>query len=118
MALYAWSDIRHATSEEGKPSKEVFIARGSKVSKGDLPGLTDADWNAMLSSGAVRDRPFPAPDDYPGSALDYLRDQLAEAQAVSPLDEEEAVVELAAVEKAAEEPAPPPAEEPAKGSKK
>src|SRR5262245_41388699 len=96
MAHYAWSDIRGGTAE-----KPVLVTRGSKVTQSEL-GLSDANWQEMLDSGAVRDKQFPAPDDYQGSALDYLRDQLAEAQAVSPLDEEEAVVELAALETAPE----------------
>lgn len=110
MALYAWSDIKGGTLE-----KPVAIPRGSKISKGDLPGILDSDWNAMLDAGSIRDRPFPAPEDYSGSALDFLRDQLAEAQVVSPLEEEEAVVELAAVEKAE---APPQAPQEAKSAKK
>jgi len=89
---YAWSPVKAGTTDEPKS-----VARGEKVSQSSL-GLNDADWQALVDSGAVRDRPFPAPDDYQGSALDYLRDQLAEAQTVSPVDEEEAVVELANLE--------------------
>ena len=110
--LYAWSDIKAGTLE-----KPINIAKGSKVAKSDFPGILDGDWNAMVEGGSIRDRPFPAPDDYQGSAIDYLRDMLAEAQAVSPVDEEEAVIELVAVESAPEAPPAPKAEEKATSKK-
>lgn len=111
MALYAWSNIIYTKPGDEK-AKPVSIPRGTKVTKSDFPGISEDDWRAMLESGSIRDKSFPAPDDYQGSALDYLRDQLAEAQAVSPLEEEEAVVELAAVERAAETEPEAPKEEP------
>lgn len=100
MAYYAWADIRftHRTGE-GDDLKEdhITITRGSKIDKARLKGLKDSEWQAMIDSKAIRNRPFPAPKDYSGSAIDYLRDQLAESRAVSPVDEEEAASELADV---------------------
>lgn len=101
MAYYAWSQIKGGTAD-----KPVNIARGEKVTK-DTLGVTDADWKALVDSGAVRDKEFPAPKDYEGSVIDYLRDKLQEAQSMSAVDEEEAASELAAV---ASPPAPAPAE--------
>lgn len=103
---YAWSPIRGGTLE-----KPVAIERGAKVSQSDL-GVGDADWAALIESGAVRDKAFPAPDDYEGSVIDFLRDQLAEAQASSgAVEEEEAASQLATVQAAAE-----PSEAPAPSS--
>lgn len=90
MAWYAWSGIKHT---DGKGNTKV-IARGEKVVKSDLPGITDANWQAMIDAGTLRDRQFPAPEGYDGSAIDFLRESLQEAQAVSPVDEEEAAAEL------------------------
>jgi hypothetical protein len=91
MAYYAWSPIRGGTAD-----KPVNIARGAKVTKDGL-GVDDANWNALVESGAVREKEFPAPADYDGSVIDYLRDRLQEAQSLSAVDEEEAASELAAV---------------------
>lgn len=92
MAHYAWSDIKAGTIE-----KPVTAARGDEVSKSKL-GVSDADWQAMLDAGAVREKRFPAPQGFDGSAVDYVRQQLQEATAMSSLDEEEAASELARVE--------------------
>lgn len=91
MAFYAWTPIRHATAD----GKETVIARGAKVVKADLPGITDADWQQHIDSGAFRDRPIPSPEDYRGSVIDWYRESLREAQSISPVDEEEARGELA-----------------------
>lgn len=91
MAYYAWSPIKGGTAD-----KPVNIARGDKVSQSDL-GVGDADWKALIESGAIREKQFPAPADYEGSVIDYLRDRLNEAQSLSAVDEEEAASELAAV---------------------
>lgn len=88
---YAWGPIRGGTAE-----KPVNIERGAKVSKSDL-GVSDADWDALVASGAIREKQFPAPADYDGSAIDYLRDRLAEAQDMSAVETEEASSELANV---------------------
>ena len=73
MAYYAWSAIQAGTLEN-----PIAIARGAKVTAKDL-GIPAAEFQALVDSGAVRDKPFPAPKGYEGSAIDYLRDQLAEA---------------------------------------
>jgi hypothetical protein len=105
---YAWSPIKGGTAE-----KPVTVDRGDKVSQSDL-GVDDANWAALVESGAVRDKEFPAPADYEGSVIDYLRDKLAEAQAASgAVEEEEASSQLAAVAAAAE---PSVAPEPATSS--
>jgi len=94
MAHYAWSEIRHADKE----GKVTVVLRGEKVAKTDFKGLTDADWNAMLTSGSIREKPFPAPAGYEGSAIDYLRESLEEAQSSGTIDEEEAVSKLVEVQ--------------------
>lgn len=108
MAYYAWSPIKGGTAD-----KPVTVARGESVSKSDL-GVSDADWQALIDAGAIRDKKFPAPKDYEGSVIDYLRDQLREAQSVSAVDEEEAASELAAV---SNPPAPAPEKESGSSSK-
>jgi hypothetical protein len=95
MAFYAWSPIRGGTHD-----KPVNIARGEKVTQSDL-GAGDADWNAYLESGAIREKEFPAPEDFDGSVIDYLREKLQEAQSLSAVDEEEAASELAVIQNAA-----------------
>jgi nitrogen regulatory protein PII-like uncharacterized protein len=94
MPYYAWSEIRHTDSD----GKHTVVARGEKVEKSKFKGMSDADWQAMVDGGSIREKPFPAPEDYDGSAIDYLRDQLQEAQAVSTVDEEEAASELVEVQ--------------------
>ena len=100
---YAWTPIKGGTAE-----KPVNIARGAKVTKSDL-GVSDADWDAMVQAGAIRTKKHPAPEDYEGSAVDYLRERLQEAQEMSGVDEEEAASELADV---STPPPPAPAAEP------
>lgn len=95
MAYHTWSEIRHADKE----GKATVIPRGKRIAKSDLPGISDLDWEAMIQGGSVRDRKFPAPDGFQGSAIDFLRDSLREAQSVSQVDEEEAFGELAEVTK-------------------
>lgn len=91
MAHYAWTDIKAGTAE-----KPITAKRGDEVSKSKL-GVSDEDWEAMLESGAVREKKFPAPQDFEGSAVDYIRQQLQEATAMSGIDEEEAASELAQI---------------------
>lgn len=89
--MYAWSPIRGGTAD-----KPVNIERGAKVKQTDL-GVSDADWKALIDSGAIRGKPCPAPADYDGSVIDYLRDKLEEAQALSGVEVEEAASDLATV---------------------
>lgn len=99
---YAWSQIRGGTAE-----KPVIVDRGDKVTKTDI-GVDDANWEALIESGAVRDKEFPAPKDYEGSVIDYLREKLQEAQSMSgAVEEEEASSHLASVAAAAEPSAVP-----------
>lgn len=93
---YAWSQIKSGTAE-----KPIIVERGSKVTASDL-GVKQEDFQAMVDAGAIRNKPFTAPDDYQGSAIDFLRDQLAEAMDSSVLDEAAAVSELEEVETARE----------------
>lgn len=89
MAFYAWSTIKGGTAD-----KPVTVERGDSVTQKDL-GVNDADWAALLEAGSVREKKFPAPKDYEGSVIDYLREQLEEAS--SAVDEEELASELAKV---------------------
>jgi hypothetical protein len=98
MAYYAWSDIRHVSRNEDGSEVRKNVARGTKVVKSDFKGMSETEWEAMIASGAVRDRAVPVPKDYRGAVIDHLRDQLRDAQALSPVDEEEASSELEELE--------------------
>lgn len=94
-SYYAWTDIRSSSDKSEKP---VVISRGTKVTASDL-GISTEEFQEKIDAGAIRDKPFPAPDDYSGSAIDYLRDQLAEATGSSTqLEEAEAQGQLEMVE--------------------
>lgn len=94
MAFYVWStEIKH-TDANGQTKS---IKRGERIAKSDLPGISDEEWQAKITGGSIREKQFPAPKDYQGSAIDFLRDSLREAQTVSQVDEEEALGELANV---------------------
>lgn len=101
MAFYAWSPIRGGTAD-----KPVNIDRGDNVTQSGL-GVSDADWNALIEAGAVREKEFPAPKDYDGSVIDWLREKLAEATSMSAVDEAEVASELEKVQDAAEPPSTP-----------
>lgn len=101
---YAWSPIKGGTAE-----KPVTVDRGDKVTK-DALGVDDENWKALIEAGAVRDKEFPAPADYEGSVIDYLREKLQEAQAMSGAVEEEEVASQLATVQAAAEPSEAPAE--------
>lgn len=88
MAHYAWSDIRAGTTD-----KPVNVARGEEVSKSKL-GINDTEWDALVAGGSAREKKFPAPKEFEGSAVDFVRQQLQEATSMSSLDEEEAASEL------------------------
>jgi len=87
---YAWTPLKSGTLEE-----PLAIARGAKVTAKDL-GIPVAEFEALIDSGAVREKPFPAPDDYEGSAIDWLREQLAEA--TSSVEEASAQSEVSVLE--------------------
>jgi len=99
MAYYAWSNIKGGTAE-----KPITIKRGEEVSKAKL-GLSDADWEAIIESGAVRTKKFPAPSDWDGSAIGFVRQQLRDTTSMSAVEEEEAASELAKISEAAPSPA-------------
>lgn len=109
---YAWSPIKGGT-----PEKPVSIDRGAKVTK-DALGVDDDNWTALIESGAVRDKEFPAPKDYDGSVIDYLREKLQEAQAMSGSVEEEEVASQLATVAAAAEPSIAPEESSSSSGKK
>lgn len=91
MAHHAWSDIKGGTAD-----KPVTIARGEEVTQSKL-GVNDAEWQELLNSGAIREKKFPAPEGFDGSAVDFVRQELQEATAMSSVDEEEAASELAQI---------------------
>lgn len=99
---YAWTDI--VTYEAGKDDQEkrVVVKRGEKVTAGGL-GVNQEEFQAMISAGSIRKKPYPAPDDFQGSAVDYLREQLREATSVhdESVEEAEALNDLSQLEKAA-----------------
>ena len=104
---YVWSKIQHGQTvpkadEKGAWESQItVIDRGEKITKKDLPGLSDEDWNGLIESGSIRATPVPIPSDYEGSVLDYMKEQLQELQgAADALDEAEVKSELADVEKA------------------
>jgi len=71
MAAYAWSPIL-AGDKSAKFGDEV-TASGLGVSKEDFEDL--------IASGAVRaKKPPKLPDDYQGSVVDFLREQIREAE--------------------------------------
>jgi len=95
MPHYVWtSEIRYTDAD----GNTVVAYRGEKVEKSKFKGLSDADWQAWADGGSIRDRPFPAPEDYQGSAIDYYRDELEQAQAGSTVEQEEAASALAEVQ--------------------
>jgi hypothetical protein len=85
--MYAWNDI---ACDKGN------IVKGSKVTKSGL-GVDDEGWEALIRGGSIRPKKFPAPPDYQGSVLDWYRDQLKEAQAMSSEEEVEAEMSLAEI---------------------
>jgi hypothetical protein len=95
---YAWTRIVGA-DKDGKP---FTVQRGEKVTATML-NVNSTEFDQMVDSGAIRTKPHPAPDDYSGSAIDYLRDQLREAsgQTEASVEEAEAVQELSQLEKVA-----------------
>lgn len=108
---YAWSDIKGGTAKT-----PINIKRGEEVTQSKL-GVEDAEWAELLRSGAIRPKPFPAPEDFDGSAVDFVRQQLQDATEMSSaMDEEEAASTLRDIEEAQQpEPIVPQEEE---GSKK
>lgn len=98
---YAWSNIlTYEDVGKDKDQKRVVVARGEKVTAAKL-GIPDEEFQAMIDAGAVRTKQYPAPDDYQGSAVDYLRDQLREATSGydEGIEEAEAQNELSQLEK-------------------
>ncbi len=89
-SYYAWSELRAGTAE-----KPVVIPRGAKVSASDL-GISAEEFKATVDSGAIRNKPFPTAADYAGSAVDFLREQLAEATS-STVEEAAAEADVAAL---------------------
>lgn len=91
--MYAWSPI---LCDKGK------IDAGSKVTKSGL-GVSDEDWDSMVAAGSIREKKFPVPEGFQGSVLDFYREQLKEAQAMSGIGEEHEA-EMSLAEVAAAEP--------------
>ena len=93
-SYYAWTPIRGGTTE-----KPINVALGEKVTHSKLE-ISEADFQAMIDSGAVREKPYPVPEEFKGSAVDFVREQLAEMTTVgSDLDEAEAQAEVSKLEK-------------------
>lgn len=91
MAYYAWSTIKAGTRD-----KPIVIQRGASVTKQDLK-LSDEDWQSLIHAGSIREKRFPAPSEFDGSAVAYVRQQLQEATEMSSVEEEEAASELAKI---------------------
>jgi len=94
MPYYVWTSSIKGAKREAK--------RGDKVTQQEL-GLSREQWNALVAGGSVREKPFPAPKGYRGSAVDYLREQLRETTSMSAIEEEEVASELVKVAEARKE---------------
>ena len=53
---YAWSVFHAERNEWGQPTKTINC--GETVSKSDLD-VSDADWDYLVETGAVREQPYP-----------------------------------------------------------
>jgi len=73
--LYAWSNF---PSSSVHPSKHVKV--GDKMTKADLDylELDDDQFQELLDVGAVRDKPYPVPENFEGSRREYALSQIAE----------------------------------------
>ena len=93
---YVWSKVIGSDKDENP----VTFDRGEKVTQTTL-NVSSTEFQAMVDSGAIRPKPYPAPDDFNGSAVDYLREQLREATSVSEssVEEAEALHDLSELEK-------------------
>lgn len=95
MAHYAWSEIKSGTAE-----KPITVKLGDSVTAKGL-GIDDENFQALIDAGAVRDKKYPVPqdEDWDGSAVDYLRQQLAETTGDSSTEEASALAEIDELEK-------------------
>ena len=80
MAYYAWSDIRYGAEvdKDGNKTADKMVKAGDTVTQKNL-GVSDADWQALVDAGSVREYEYPdMPDTYQGSPVDFLREKLAD----------------------------------------
>jgi hypothetical protein len=84
--MYAWSDIYlGGESREMKDGRKIvlnrkILQRGEKVTAKQLE-ISNDEFAELKRKGVVRDYPLPdgLTDDYPGSPIEFVRDQLAAA---------------------------------------
>lgn len=90
MAHYAWSEIKSGTAE-----KPIVVELGDTVTAKAL-GIPEKEFQALIDAGSVRDKKYPVPKDeeWEGSAVDYLRQQLSEATGGSSTEEASALAEI------------------------
>jgi hypothetical protein len=80
MAYYAWSPIKHGADvdKDGNYVRDKLLPAGSTVTQKNL-GVSDADWEAMIEAGSIREYEYPdMPDTFQGSPVDFLRQKLAD----------------------------------------
>ncbi len=68
---YAWSNITKEAHADGRPQHLIKV--GETVSEKDFPD----DWDSLVSSGVVRQKPYPNLSNFDGSPNDYFKKQLA-----------------------------------------
>ena len=74
MGLIAWTQIR-----SGKDGKRIVVQAGEEVSASKL-GLSSEQFDELILAGAVRDKDFPLPDNYPYSIRTYYNQQIQAAE--------------------------------------
>lgn len=83
MTWYAWAPIRYGaeTDDKGVITKTLTRAVGKEVTKDGLD-MSDADWDYLVKTGAVREQEYPVPNQS-GSNIESPREvivrQAAEA---------------------------------------
>lgn len=86
MAFYAWSPILYGAEVEkgtGVKLSDKRVEFGDSVTQKNL-GVSDADWDALVESKAVRDyAPPELPKNFDGSVVDHLRNEIAKASEAS-----------------------------------
>lgn len=80
MAYYAWSNFPVEHNEFGQPTKVIGV--GEEIKKSDLGKISDADWDAMIEAGAIREQKYPKVNEAMSqSPSEYFRQMAAKAAA-------------------------------------